>query len=91
MPHICDEIQDWIARVASISTDGSGEPPDICVIELGGTIGDIESMPFVEVHSLVFHDPMNQCGNFTVYRLCVNFSSVWAKKISVSCMCLWCQ
>jgi CTP synthase len=22
--------------------------PDVCVIELGGTVGDIESMPFVE-------------------------------------------
>ena len=27
--------------------DGEHEP-DVCVIELGGTIGDIESMPFVE-------------------------------------------
>jgi len=22
--------------------------PDICIIELGGTVGDIESMPFIE-------------------------------------------
>lgn len=22
--------------------------PDVCVIELGGTVGDIESMPFIE-------------------------------------------
>ena len=22
--------------------------PDVCIIELGGTLGDIESMPFVE-------------------------------------------
>ncbi|KAF2951471.1 hypothetical protein DAI22_01g264700 [Oryza sativa Japonica Group] len=28
--------------------DGKEGPPDVCVIELGGTIGDIESMPFIE-------------------------------------------
>lgn len=38
--HVCAEIQDWIERVA--------DDNDICTIELGGTIGDIESMPFVE-------------------------------------------
>lgn len=51
VPHICDEIQDWVQRVAHVSTDGSGQAPDVCVIELGGTVGDIESMPFVEVSS----------------------------------------
>lgn len=30
------------------AVDGSADPPDVCVIELGGTVGDIESMPFVE-------------------------------------------
>lgn len=49
VPHICDEIQDWVQRVANVPTDGSGKAPDVCVIELGGTVGDIESMPFVEV------------------------------------------
>jgi CTP synthase len=28
--------------------DGRDGVPDVCVIELGGTVGDIESMPFVE-------------------------------------------
>ncbi|KAI3798394.1 hypothetical protein L1987_33669 [Smallanthus sonchifolius] len=48
VPHITDAIQDWIERVAAIPVDGKEGPPDVCVIELGGTIGDIESMPFVE-------------------------------------------
>ena len=43
-----NQIMDWIERVAHIPTDGDGEPPDVCVIELGGTVGDIESAPFVE-------------------------------------------
>ena len=48
VPHITNEIQDWIERVAHVSADGSGESPDACVIELGGTVGDIESAPFIE-------------------------------------------
>ncbi|XP_057971680.1 uncharacterized protein LOC131160251 [Malania oleifera] len=48
VPHITDAIQEWIERVAMIPVDGSGHPADVCVIELGGTIGDIESMPFIE-------------------------------------------
>ncbi|CAD6230586.1 unnamed protein product [Miscanthus lutarioriparius] len=48
VPHITDEIQDWIERIAMIPVDGKEGPPDVCVIELGGTIGDIESMPFIE-------------------------------------------
>jgi CTP synthase len=48
VPHITNEIQDWIERVAHVPADGSNEVPDACVIELGGTVGDIESAPFIE-------------------------------------------
>ncbi|KAJ1689989.1 hypothetical protein LUZ63_014144 [Rhynchospora breviuscula] len=48
VPHITDEIQEWIERVASIPVDGKEGPADVCIIELGGTIGDIESMQFIE-------------------------------------------
>jgi CTP synthase len=48
VPHITDAIQQWIERVAKLPVDDTNEEPDVCVIELGGTVGDIESMPFVE-------------------------------------------
>ncbi|CAL1402614.1 unnamed protein product [Linum trigynum] len=48
VPHVTDAIQDWIERVAQVPVDGKSGPADVCVIELGGTIGDIESMPFIE-------------------------------------------
>ncbi|KAL3849296.1 hypothetical protein ACJIZ3_011178 [Penstemon smallii] len=48
VPHITDAIQEWIERVASTPVDGKEGPADVCVIELGGTIGDIESIPFIE-------------------------------------------
>jgi CTP synthase len=54
VPHITDAIQDWIERVAHVPVDGRDGPPDVCVIELGGTVGDIESMPFIEALRQVF-------------------------------------
>eukprot|EP00241_Pyramimonas_parkeae_P015471 CAMPEP_0114323128 /NCGR_PEP_ID=MMETSP0059-20121206/27679_1 /TAXON_ID=36894 /ORGANISM="Pyramimonas parkeae, Strain CCMP726" /LENGTH=549 /DNA_ID=CAMNT_0001451321 /DNA_START=156 /DNA_END=1805 /DNA_ORIENTATION=- len=44
VPHITDAIQDWIERVAHVPVDGNPRVPDVCVIELGGTVGDIESI-----------------------------------------------
>ena len=48
VPHLTDAIQDWIERVAKIPVDDTKEQPDVCIIELGGTVGDIESGPFIE-------------------------------------------
>lgn len=48
VPHVTDAIQDWIERVSKIPVDETGEEPDLCIVELGGTVGDIESAPFVE-------------------------------------------
>lgn len=48
IPQVTDEIQDWIERVSRLPVDGSPGQPDVCIIELGGTVGDIESMPFIE-------------------------------------------
>jgi len=52
VPHVSDAIQEWILRVAKAPVARFGaskkETPEICIIELGGTLGDIESMPFVE-------------------------------------------
>lgn len=48
VPHITDAIQEWVERVACIPVDGDKKEPECCIVELGGTIGDIEGMPFVE-------------------------------------------
>ncbi len=42
IPHITNEIRDRIKSVAKKSG------ADIAIVELGGTVGDIESMPFLE-------------------------------------------
>ena len=47
IPHIVREIVDGIKNAAK------NAKADICVIELGGTVGDIESMPFMEAARLL--------------------------------------
>jgi len=42
IPHITNEIKDRIKKVAEVSG------ADIILIEIGGTVGDIESLPFLE-------------------------------------------
>ncbi|PQQ10250.1 CTP synthase-like isoform X2 [Prunus yedoensis var. nudiflora] len=46
-PHI-NAIKTWIESVSLIPVDGKECPADVYVIELGGTVGDTESMPFIE-------------------------------------------
>ncbi|XP_069061137.1 CTP synthase 2 isoform X3 [Pleurodeles waltl] len=48
VPHITDAIQEWVIKQAKVPVDNDTREPQICVIELGGTIGDIEGMAFVE-------------------------------------------
>lgn len=48
IPHVTDAIQEWVEKVANQSVTEDGDKPDVCIVELGGTIGDIEGMPFVE-------------------------------------------
>ncbi|MDD1676983.1 MAG: CTP synthase [Methanomicrobiales archaeon] len=47
IPHITDEIKASI-RVAALEEVNHGQQADICLVEVGGTVGDIESMPFLE-------------------------------------------
>lgn len=48
VPHVTDAVQQWINEVSEIPVDGKPGCPDICLIELGGTVGDIESAVYLE-------------------------------------------
>ena len=45
IPHVTNEIQEYIKRGAGVGTD---EAVDVAIVEIGGTVGDIESLPFLE-------------------------------------------
>ena len=50
IPHITDEIKRRIILA------GDGDDVDIAIIEIGGTVGDIESIPFLEAARQFIHD-----------------------------------
>ncbi len=56
IPHITNEIQEWIQAT------GERSKADVCLVEVGGTVGDIESAPFLEavrqLHRTVGDDNM---------------------------------
>ncbi|SDI29366.1 CTP synthase [Actinokineospora alba] len=54
IPHITDEIKSRIRAMAL--PDESGVAPDVVITEVGGTVGDIESLPFLEAARQVRHD-----------------------------------
>ncbi|SDD47524.1 CTP synthase [Rhodococcus tukisamuensis] len=54
IPHITDEIKSRI--LAMSGPDGEGQRPDVVITEIGGTVGDIESQPFLEAARQVRHD-----------------------------------
>jgi CTP synthase len=42
IPHVTNEIQEFVQRGAA------AQPVDVAIVEIGGTVGDIESLPFLE-------------------------------------------
>ncbi|MDQ3464424.1 MAG: CTP synthase [Actinomycetota bacterium] len=55
IPHITNEIKD---RIIGMSAGDNGNPTgvDVVITEVGGTVGDIESLPFLEAIRQVRHD-----------------------------------
>ena len=54
IPHITNEIKDRIRAMAD--PDPDGKSPDVVITEIGGTVGDIESLPFLEAARQVRHE-----------------------------------
>jgi len=50
IPHITNAIMDWLSMTSEISVTNTGknEISDICLVEVGGTVGDLESGAYYE-------------------------------------------
>jgi CTP synthase len=54
IPHITNEIKDRVLAMGGAGEDGA--PVDVVITEIGGTVGDIESLPFLEAARQTRHD-----------------------------------
>jgi CTP synthase len=60
IPHVTGEIQDFIKRGARV---GQADEVDVAIVEIGGTVGDIESLPFLEAaRQMSLREGPNQCA-----------------------------
>ena len=50
VPHIIDEIKSWMLRL------GESSDTDVVLMEIGGTVGDIESQPYLEAIRQLRHE-----------------------------------
>jgi CTP synthase len=53
IPHVTNEIKSAVKRV---STASDGSAIDVVIVEIGGTVGDIESLPFLEAIRQLRHE-----------------------------------
>ncbi|MBQ9105409.1 MAG: CTP synthase [Mailhella sp.] len=59
IPHITDEIKRTVRRIGE-----QENAPDVAIVEIGGTVGDIEGLPFLEaIRQLRFELGRNHCLN----------------------------
>ena len=56
IPHITDEIKRRMRLQATGPFDETNPQPDVIITEIGGTVGDIESQPFIESARQVRHE-----------------------------------
>lgn len=47
VPHVTHKIREWILDVAQRPVDNTDSKPHVCIVELGGTVGDMESLPYL--------------------------------------------
>ncbi|MEO9103017.1 MAG: CTP synthase [Burkholderiaceae bacterium] len=60
IPHVTNEIQAFIERGAG---GGAVNAPAVAIVEIGGTVGDIESLPFLEAaRQMSLRLGPNQCA-----------------------------
>ncbi len=63
VPHVTNEIKE---RIKNLAADGD---PDVIVVEVGGTVGDIEGLPFLET----IRQMRNEVGRDNVFYIHVTF------------------
>jgi CTP synthase len=56
IPHVTNEIKAAVRRVSGSASEPGGAHRDVVIVEIGGTVGDIESLPFLEAIRQLRHE-----------------------------------
>ncbi len=81
VPHVTNRVIQWIEDVAQQRV--KGRRPDVMLIEVGGTVGDIESMAYYEaIRQMIHSNPKNYCLVFLTYVPNVSASGEQKTKIA---------
>lgn len=69
IPHVTDKIKEMIIEASEIIVEEDGQSADVCLIEVGGTVGDLESSIFFEAIRQFLHElgPTNGCISMISY------------------------
>lgn len=83
IPHVIDEIKVTISEASRLSDNNAkattAPNADICIVEIGGTVGDIESLPFLEAIRQFRHDHGKEHTLFVHLTLIVQTSEMKTK------------
>ena len=74
IPHVTDEIQSRLHLLAKDVAKDAAKGADIVIVEIGGTVGDIESLPFLEAVRQ-FRQDVGRAGALFIHLTLVPFIS----------------
>ena len=66
VPHAADLIQNWLKEVSQISVDGSGQMPDVCLVEVPKDNFSIET---IEIYPVWVGLGRRYGGGYRVYDI----------------------
>ena len=86
IPHVTDTVTKMLHEAAHVPlVEEENTPPDLCIIELGGTVGDMESMHFVEaLRQMRCQYPSDFC--FVAVSLLLNVNGEEKTKPTQQCL-----
>lgn len=81
VPHITNAIMDWIGMTSEISVHRSPTLADICLVEVGGTVGDLESGAYYEaIRQFILKKGEENCAlGFVSYVPCLSGGELKSK------------
>ena len=83
VPHVTNRIIKWIEDVAQLAIGSPAQQPEIVLIEVGGTIGDIESMSYYEaLRQMIHQKPDNFCLLFLTFVPSISANNEQKTKIA---------